>query len=365
MRKAIVGFILSWVAVPAGAQRLWSPEIGIQGGFARVKPAGTHRDDAFSFVDVPGGSFVTAALSYAPLYAIIPVGDRFAVEPQVAATQATAGQSFTVAKIGARVDYAVTRALYVAGGGFVNYIQSNTPNHSDLGLQLGVGYRMPLGGGLNSRIEAGWLSRRRSGAIQPVNAYTVLVGVSSRLDAAPPPARSPRPPHGSWTTTVGINSGYTSAHAVGQGTVTLLLFPGSGVDPNSLGVLIPTTPTLFAQLPLGGRWAFEPSLDVEYSKAPATLATTTKVGIGSRLDYAVHGGWYAAAGAQLTYFQFTGLKSGGVPGFLGAWGYRFHLAREFGGRVEVNYLMSARHTALSVPPINTLGLLFGATMRLQ
>lgn len=365
MRKVTVGFVLSCVAVPAGAQQQWHPEIGIQGGFARVKPAGTHRNDAFSFVDVPGGSFVTAALSYAPLYAIIPVGDRVAVEAQFGATQATASQSFTFAKIGARVDYAVTPELYVAGGAFLNYIQSNTPSHSNLGLQIGAGYRTTLGGGLNGRIEAGWLSRERSGAIQPMNAYTVLVGVSSRLDAATSPARAPRGQDRPWTVTLGFNSGYVSAHAVGRGSATLVLLPGSGVDPNSLGAFIPTVPTLFAQLPLGGRWAFEPSLDVEYSKPYSLLATDTKVGIGSRIDYAVHGGWYAAAGGQLTYFQFTGLKSGAIPGILGAWGFRFHLAREFGGRMEINYLMSARHRALGQPPINTLGLLFGATMRLQ
>jgi hypothetical protein len=33
--------MLVTVAAPAGAQQRWHPEIGVQGGYARVKPAGT------------------------------------------------------------------------------------------------------------------------------------------------------------------------------------------------------------------------------------------------------------------------------------------------------------------------------------
>lgn len=367
MRGATVLFAVTCAAAPASAQQLWSPEIGIQGGFARFKPAGTGRDDAITFIDLPGGSFVTAILSYAPLYGIVPIGNRFAVEPQVGATQAAAGGlSFTFVRVGARLDYAVTRGLYVAGGGIVNDIQRGPPHHTQLGLQVGFGYRAHLSGSLTGRIEAGWLTARNSKAFPvPFNAYTVVVGLSSRIDSPPGQRAHTAAPQPTWAPMFGINAGYVSAHAVGSETITLLFFPGSGADPTSLGVLIPTPPTLFLLLPLGGKWAFEPGFDLEHSKAPLPNGSITKVAVGSRIDYAVHGGWYAGFGGQVTYISPVVGSSAAVPGVSGAWGYRFHLVGALGGRFEVGYLMSAKHHNLGIPAINTLNLLFGSTMRLR
>src|SRR5690242_1212586 len=46
----------------AAAQSSWTAELGIQGGFAKVKPAGTGANDAINLFDIPGGSFLYSTL---------------------------------------------------------------------------------------------------------------------------------------------------------------------------------------------------------------------------------------------------------------------------------------------------------------
>lgn len=365
MRGAALWCALTCAAVPAMAQRFWNPEIGLQGGFAHVKPSGTGASDAINLIDAPGGSFVTAVLSYAPLYAIIPIGQRFAVEPQAGLAQATVStaNAVTFARLGARLDYAVTQSLYVAGGGVLNDVQTDAPRHLQVGLQAGLGYRTTLGSRLSGRLEVGWITTHGNHGSPPaVNAYTGLIGISSRLDSRGAERPAHPAPGGAWAPSIGFNAGYASIHAVGGETVTLLFFPGSGADPTSLGGIVPTVPTLFLQLPLGGKWALEPSVDAEYGKAPFTFSTT-KVGIGGRVDYAVRGGWYAGLGGQLLYVRVR--SSTVVPGVVGAWGYRFHILHALGGRFEASYLMSARQRDLNLPPVNSLSLLFGTTAELR
>jgi hypothetical protein len=364
LRKLLAIAALVVLSTPAAAQRSWQPEIGIQGGFSSYKTAGTG-GNATTFIELPGGTFLTTILTYAPVYALLPVGKRLALEPQFGGSQVNlGGNTFTVGRVGLRFDYAFGPGLYGAAGGVLNVAYTGSPGNKQVGLQVGVGYRTHLAGRVNGRVEANWVTTHASDLLGASNAYSVLLGVSSTLGRS----TAGRPAHASatkaWSPVIGFVAGYGDAHAVGSGgDVTGIFFPGVTNSFAVFGTAIPSPPTLFAIVPLGGQWAIEPSFDVHH--AASSGSSTTSFEVGARIDYAVTDGWYAAGGAQLTNVNPSTGSSATLTGASIAWGYRFHLAGATGGRAELNYLMTGKNNTLGNPPINTLTVLFGLTMPLQ
>lgn len=365
MRTSTAFLALSALAAaPAAAQQMWQPEIGVQLSYTRAKPAGTNTNDAITFIGVPTGNYLPALLSSGALYGIIPVSRRLAVEPQFSAMDLSA--AITTARIGARLDYALSPGLYAAAGGALNYFNPGSPGHTQLGLQVAVGYRGHLTGDINGRIEGDWLTTRKSDFLPAFNTYSLTAGFSStlrstRTGGSPRATTSGR----SWTPLVGIAGGYISTHVVGGGASLASIFlPGSTNDLASLGFLAPAPAALFAVLPLGSRWAVEPSFDLHRlssQNGPSQTALTA----GLRFDYAVHAGWYAGAGGQLLFINPNGGSSGAILGATLAWGYRFHLVGALGSRFEASYTMSAKNDNLGTNPVNTLGLVLGLTMPLR
>jgi hypothetical protein len=346
----------------AAAQSRWTAEIGIQGGYNHVKPAGTHANDAISVFTVPGASFITALYGSAPIYAIIPAGLKLAIEPQLGFSQLeTGGSHATLAKIGLRADYALNANVYAAAGGALNYLEQNRPNHTQLGVQAAVGYRKPLTAGLNARLEANVTVMKHSSLLPPLDAYQILLGVSSSLKKSG--ATRARASKSVWDPAIGLSAGYFTVHPVGGTNVTGVSFPSLGGSGAAVGLGSVASPTLFAIIPMAEKVALEPGIDVT-SLSPATGTSNSAIALSGRIDYAVTGNWYAAAGGVLNSVKRSG-KSGTVTGFLAAWGYRFHLAGAFGGRFEVNYMVSGKNTTLLTPPTNTVGLTFGAMMPLK
>jgi len=346
----------------AAAQSRWTPEIGIQGGYNHVKPAGTHANDAISIITIPGASFVTAIYGSGPIYAIIPAGLKLAIEPQLGFSQLeTGGNHATLAKIGLRADYAFNANVYAAAGGVLNYLEQSSPNHTGLGVQVAVGYRKPLTAGLNARLEANVTATKRSNLIQPLDAYQILLGVSSSLRKGG--ATRARASKSVWDPAIGLSGGYFAVHPVGGANVTGIAFPSLGGNGAMFGLSGAASPTLFAIIPMAEKVALEPGIDVSVL-SPATGTSSSAIALSGRIDYAVTGNWYAAAGGVLNAVKRAG-KSASLTGFLAGWGYRFHLAGAFGGRFEVNYMLSGRNTTLLMPATNTLGLTFGAMMPLK
>jgi hypothetical protein len=353
--------LMALSAGPAAGQRIWEPEIGVQAGYSREKPAGTNRDDALTFISVPGGNYLGALLGSNALFAVVPIGARLAVEPQLTAMQLNA--VLTTARLGVRVNYAITRTLYAAAGGVLNYQSLNAPSHNQIGLQVALGYRRHLTGDLNGRLEANWVSTHGSDIFSPFNTYSLLAGVSASLRPAQP-GRGPRgPTNALWTPQLGVAGGYTSAHRIGTSSFGGIFLPGSTNDLTGFATALPAPPALFAILPIGGRWALEPSFDLH--RISGNGVGITALTAGARFDYAVHGGWYGGAGAQLAYVNPSTGSSGSILGATLAWGYRFHLAGALGGRFETSYTMSAKNDNLGTPPINTLGLMLGAMIALR
>ena len=364
MRKLLaIAALAAFTTSTAAAQSRWTPEIGIQGGYNHMKPAGTGANDAINLITIPGASFITAVYGSGAFFAIIPAGQKLAIEPQFSFSQVeTGGSHATIAKLGLRADYALNANVYGAVGGALNYLeQGSTPSHTQLGAQVAVGYRKPLTSSLNARLEASVTTMKKSDLLGPLDAYQLLLGVSSSLRARP--AARARASKSSWDPMIGVSGGYFAMHQVGGANVTGVAFPAFGGDGAMFGLTGAAMPSLFAIIPMGQKLALEPGVDftnVSQSGSPSTSA----ISVSGRLDYAVTGNWYAAAGGVLNHVSGGG-TSASLTGLLVAWGYRFHLAGPFGGRFEVNYLQSGKNTDLGIGPTNTLGLAFGAMMPLK
>jgi len=364
----ILGLALLAVTSAQAQRGSWRSEVGIQGGFSRFKPAGTAAKDHVDLFDVPG-------IGGTSLYAVVPWRERIAVEPSFSFTQGSYLFGFTLASIGLRADYALTDKIYGAAGGLLQFTEATGSHESQLGLQVGIGYRLRLASGLNGRIEANWQTTHKAQLAQPANTYSLLFGLSSPLrGAAPvsPRAGAPR----AWEAMIGMQGGYSQVHFVNGGEFAFLSLPGfgGGTVTTTVGTLpsnslIPTAPTVFAIIPVGTKLAVEPGLDLHRSQSQGL--TVFSGNFSGRLDYAVSGGWYAAAGGNLNWIKATkgffsdpNKGSVSVTGANVAWGYRFRIGGAVGGRIEANYTMFKSNKDVG-QATNALGLMFGATMPLR
>ena len=364
MRKLVtIAALAALSATAAAAQSSWTTEFGIQGGFAKIKPAGTGANDAINTFDIPGGSFLYSTLGASALYIIVPWHNKLAIEGQLGGSQLSTGTgSATVARLGLRADYALSPQIYAAVGGMANYIQgTGMAEHMQLGAQVGVGYRKRLTNSINGRLEANMAATNKK-VLGAFDVYSVQLGISSSIGGGKMAPASRRATNRAWSPAIGLSAGYENMHFVGTGTdITGVFFPAVGgglflVQP------IASTPTMFAIIPVGQKLAFEPALDF---RSVSQSGTSIKViNVAGRLDYALKGNWYGAAGGHLLSYSTTGL-SGTADGADLAVGYRFHLVGEFGGRFETGYSLTAKSSKLGTPAVNTLSLTFGAVMPLK
>jgi hypothetical protein len=200
-----------------------------------------------------------------------------------------------------------------------------------------------------------------------------LFGLSARLDGPPSNRPVPRLPDRAWQPMLGLTGGYANAHIVGGGSIAGIILPGFGGSLPAItggSTPLPQPPTVFAIIPIGRRLALEPGLDIH--RFQSSGQTVFSGNVGARLDFAVHAGWYAAVGGQLTYIKATqgtftdpNRSSASVTGATLAWGYRFRIAGQVGGRTELNYSMYGKNSDIPSPPVNVTSILFGLTMPLK
>jgi len=351
---------------PAGAQA-WQTEVGIQGGFTRSKPAGTARHDQTDAFDIPpfGGT---------ALFVIVPWRSKIAVEPSFSVAQTSYSIGFTQVALGLRGDYALTPKLYAAAGGVLNYFEYLGRHESQLGVQVAAGYRLRLGPALNGRIEANWQTFHDSKFIGPYGAYSLWFGASTPTRRAIA-AGARRPSNRAWDPVLGVQGGYARIHGVGgsNGDVAVLTFPSWGIGSytasNPLGTaVLPTPSAVFAIIPVGGKLAIEPGMDLHRVKRLGQ--TVFSANLSGRVDYAVSTHWYGAAGVNLIhlvarkgFFGDPDKGSTGVSGANLAWGYRFHFANGVGGRLEVSYIMIKNSTVFT-QATNTMSIMFGGMVPL-
>ena len=361
--------LLSAIATGARAQS-WHTEFGIQSGYTRLKAAGSGAPDHIDVFGIPGFGVPGIIPAGPSLFVVLPWKNKFAVETSLSMRQGNDGLlgDATSLNLGVRGDYAITPKIYGAAGGVLNWIETGGQHETQLGVSAAVGYRFGFVRGLRGRVEANVAFLGKSNLLSPVDIYSVQFGVSKQLGAGTGAARGrtaapARASNRAWQPAFGVQGGYTRAHAVGGGNdLTALSIPGVGGAVSVLGTPA-GPPVLFAIIPIGRKIAIEPGLDV--SRIQTSGTTLFGGNLAARLNYAVSGGWYAAAGGNLLYLKVTGNGGESVTGMNLAWGYRFPFTSGLGGRVEMGYTMMRKNTNVGLPPTNTFALQFGATMPLR
>ena len=374
MRKLFASLMLAALATTSIAAQSWHTALGIQGGFSRLKQAGTGRNDAIDIYGIP----TTSVLGVLPLtggvFVVLPVNDKIALEPSFTFDQTNglgAGAPATFASLGLRADYAFTRQLYAALGLYGFYSTSPFGGPHELlqpGLEAAVGYRLHLASSLEGRVEAQAITVKKTTNNGPFNTYSLLFGVSSPISGGAARAgRGATRPAGAWSTSLGIAGGYYQVHLNGGGDATLLSFPGGGAS-HTVGILVaPSTPNLFVLFPVGDRLALEIGADGQDIRANGV--TIFSFSVAPRVDLAFGPRWYGALGPSLHLVRAAPGSTIGIGGLAAAWGLRFHLGGAVNGRVEANYGITAKRNQAPLGivhvPTGAFGLTFGAMFPLN
>ena len=373
-RVGLVGLLLPLLIQPAAGQS-WLPAFGVQGGFTRIKPAGTNANDQVDVMGLPGTMFLGDGDPAGALFAVVPVGGRFAIEPSLSFAQTALDViTLTTARLDARLDVAFGPHLYGAVGGEVSYLSGSGGGGSQhvapLGITVAIGLRAPLSRRLEGRIEAEYTGQRGAKAFAatsinepPLDMYSLHVGVSSSVRDR---AEAAGPADGLWTAAVGVQGGYYSAHFAGAGTLNGLYLPGLGTSTgltSAVFLLFPQSPSMITVIPVRGPWAVEAGFALgRFQIAGPGNLTFGSLTLATRVNYAVTRGWYAAAGVVTNSYKTTNRAAAAQAGLSLAWGYRFHIAGDLGGRAEGAYTMFAHNHVLGVPPVNLFGIDLGVMM---
>ena len=361
---ALLALLAGAVTTGAQAQKAWQTEIGIQGGYTRVVAAGLGADPT-DVIGLPGFNLGPLLPVTPGVYAVIPWKDKIAVDLDFGVSQVNLGVvGLTLFQLGARGDYAFTNNLYASAGGALGYVETGGTSETQLGVQAAVGYRLGLSNTLKGKVEFRTMFWGKTENVGAIDSYSLLFRVGATPHRAAASARRGAARTGAWTPQLGVSSGYASIHAVGGGDISAIAFPGYGAGlGNIVGPVATLPPTMFAILPIGKKIAIEPGADLH--RAQESGNTTFLGNFSARLNYAVHGGWYAAAGGNLNYIKVTGLDAATRTGANVGWGYRFPFWGALGGRIELNYTMFGTNTDLGTPATNVVGLMFGTTMSLR
>jgi len=366
VRKVFVALSLAALVSASAAAQSWHTALGIQSGYSRVDLAGTNTPP-FDVYGIPQGSLINVIPSIGSLFAILPVGDKLALEPSLGFQQVTASTAVglppTEFIFGLRANYALTPNIYGAVGGTVDYFESGASGirGAQLGVQAAVGYRMHLLGQLDGRIEANVIAKKKTNNIPPIDVYSLLLGVSTRVGGGA--GRAAGRSTGAWEPVLGISGGYAHIHQNQGIDLAVLTLPNMGSDGVVGGTVAPTPPSLFVILPAAEKIAVEIGFDIHDLTGNGTSIFTAQ--FDPRIDYAFSNHWYGAVGPNLHLLRIAGgiSKTIGIAGVGVAGGYRFRLAGGLGGRLEASYSVDSKRRNLV--PANVLGMTIGATMALK
>ena len=184
MRKTLLCLAAAVGLTAAGAQaQAWHTELGIQGGFVRLKPAGTNANDQTDAFFVPGFSLGQALPSPNALFLITPISDKVALEPSLTGGVLDLTGPATIFQAGLRIDYAIASGLYGAGGALAGHLSGTTGSQSgfEFGLQLAGGYRFHFTGPIHARVEANAQFWKGAHRVPSTDTYGLLFGLSARL----------------------------------------------------------------------------------------------------------------------------------------------------------------------------------------
>ena len=166
------------------ANRAWAPQLGLSAGYANMHPVGGGADiTALAFPSFGGalGAFGSPEYTLPPtLFVILPIGEKFALEPGVDLhRQQSGGTTVFAGNASARLNYALHNRWYVGLGGSLNYLKGGSQSATRTGLNTAVGYRFPFTHALGGRIELNYTmwGKNTSLPVPPVNVMGLMFGV--------------------------------------------------------------------------------------------------------------------------------------------------------------------------------------------
>jgi hypothetical protein len=330
--------LLSGTVIPAAAQS-WQPEIGIRAGFTRFDDPNS--DAFYDVIDLPMVGGFSATNNPSGLYAIIPMKGRMAIQPTFGFYNLSAtGLTLTGISAGARLNFAITPAFYVAAGPNVYIIKQSGTEDTQGAIEGAVGYRRAFGEHFRGSLEAYYEKREQSELLPEFNLMGLRVGMGYALAGGAPRGRTGRPAaaanNAMWRKSVTLSGGWTLASFPGSGDITTFTLPFAGQVAVGGSVIAPG-PSAFSMIfPMGEKMALEPSLDVHRFKIDGSDPVTTWQ-VGARLNYAFNRSAYLAGGVEFSGVSLDGLDDGSRMGGLVAGGFRFPLVAGLMGRTELNY----------------------------
>ncbi len=363
MKRLVLIFFLATVTHSSAAGQAWVPQLGIQGGILRQKPAGTGVADQVDRWELPSSGTIQSSF-----YLIAPVSNRIGLESSLEASHTKfreasgllPSSSSSDTRLTVRVDIMLKSSIYVAAGGLLRRREVDGGKSIQTGLLGAVGVQPRISPTMSARIEVQWLAQRRTDSILPSNVYAVLFGVSQHLVSA-----VGRPNRGNasfrpWRLQVGAAGGYVRMHLYGS-------ISGVYVDANQTFVNLPgsqgTTPApMFFDVPLRGRLAFEAGFGMQHTQQNGE--TLFDCHVAPRLSVAIYDGLYAAAGGDVRYVGQTGQKGFALAGANVATGYRFPIVGPVEGRIDVSFTAFKERTNFPIAQ-NAAAALLGVAMALQ
>src|SRR5437016_9612661 len=120
MRRLVLAFFLATVADSSSAGQTWTPQLGVQGGILRQKPAGTGQADQVDRWELPSSGTIQSSF-----YLIAPLSGRIGLESSLAVSHTkfkeanglVPGSSSGDLRLTFRANIALIWSIYVAAGG--------------------------------------------------------------------------------------------------------------------------------------------------------------------------------------------------------------------------------------------------------
>lgn len=165
----------------------WTPVLGIQGGYARSAFSFTSPIGTLTFPGVGAGSLIGQYGSLPPtFFLIIPLSNRFAVEPGFDLHQATEFKTCVTTQLVPRLDYAIG-PWYAAAGPTLHVGKCRFITTAALAGVVGGagawGYRFNVAGALQGRVEVSYSATLpRHDPNYSTRTFGLMVGVMTPLN---------------------------------------------------------------------------------------------------------------------------------------------------------------------------------------
>jgi hypothetical protein len=366
MRKlALALSFLAGAASPAFAQAPmpWNTELGIRATIGQTDVDGT----GLTTIQLPAGGGYQGFGSGSALYAVFPVGGgRLAIEPAFSYSDVSLGTNIVQMNAAGRLMISAWRGLYIGVGPTVTLVKADGDEEARFGMNVGAGWRFPVGGVVTGRAEAFYESVQEGESFAPVSSSTIGLSLGLGMAFGDRPTSGNAANDALWELALGIQGGYNHMSDPGNFDLAGFTLPGSGSNLGLAGFPVQAVNPWFVVIPVGRAFAVEPSFSYQSYSIEDDAGSGSAYSIGVKGNYAFNRTVYAGLSAE--YAGFGGDDFDGVDGTTGVGaqvGLRFPLIERLRGRLEMNYRTFSGGDNSLVGDYQAYGFNFGVTAPLN